>query len=163
MTIPQVFLLVTGLANAVVAFYIFMLVPNTCCASVAWVASRCVYRFQVRGDEHIPVQGAAILACNHVSFVDAVLLMAASPGRSTLSWTTASSGCRCWVRCSGWPRPFRGAQKEDPAVYEAAFERAARCCATATCWPSFRKGHHAGRRVAAVQGRHPEDPGARQG
>jgi 1-acyl-sn-glycerol-3-phosphate acyltransferase len=77
-SIPQIFLFV-GLANAVVAFYIFMLVPEYFLRFVAWVASRFVYRFKVTGDQHIPVQGAAILACNHVSFVDAVLLMAASP------------------------------------------------------------------------------------
>ena len=77
-TVPQVFLAV-GLANAVVAFYIFMLVPEYLLRFIAFVASRIVYRFKVSGDEHIPVQGAAILVCNHVSFVDAVLLMAASP------------------------------------------------------------------------------------
>ena len=48
------------------------------------VLSRCIYRFQVRGDAHIPHHGAAILACNHVSFIDAMLLMAASPGPSIL-------------------------------------------------------------------------------
>ncbi|MBC7438003.1 MAG: MFS transporter, partial [Bdellovibrionales bacterium] len=77
-SIPQIFLFV-GLANAVVAFYIFMLVPEYLLRFVAWVASRFIYRFKVVGDEHIPVQGAAVLVCNHVSFVDAVLLMAASP------------------------------------------------------------------------------------
>ena len=76
--VPQVFLAI-GLANAVVAFYIFMLVPEYLLRFVAFIASRIVYRFKVSGDEHIPVQGAAILVCNHVSFVDAVLLMAASP------------------------------------------------------------------------------------
>jgi 1-acyl-sn-glycerol-3-phosphate acyltransferase len=68
-----------GLANAVVAFYIFMLVPEYLLRFIAWVASRLVYRFRVMGDENIPVAGAAVLVCNHVSFVDAVLLMAASP------------------------------------------------------------------------------------
>ena len=77
-TVPQVFLAI-GLANAVVAFYIFMLVPEYLLRFVAFIASRIVYRFKVSGDEHIPVQGAAILVCNHVSFIDAVLLMAASP------------------------------------------------------------------------------------
>jgi 1-acyl-sn-glycerol-3-phosphate acyltransferase len=77
-TVPQVFLAV-GLANAVVAFYIFMLVPEYLLRFIAFIASRIVYRFKVSGEEHIPVQGAAILVCNHVSFVDAVLLMAASP------------------------------------------------------------------------------------
>ena len=77
-TIPQVFL-ITGLLNAVVAFYIFMLVPEYLLRFIAWVASRLIYRFKVRGDENIPIHGAAILVCNHVSFIDAVLLMAASP------------------------------------------------------------------------------------
>ncbi len=77
-TIPQVFLF-TALANAVVAIYIFLLVPEYFLRFVAWIASRLVYRFKVKGDENIPTTGAAILACNHVSFVDAVLLMAASP------------------------------------------------------------------------------------
>jgi 1-acyl-sn-glycerol-3-phosphate acyltransferase len=77
-TIPQVFLAV-GIANAVVAAYIFLLVPEYLIRFAAFVASRCIYRFRVRGDEHIPVEGPAILVCNHVSFVDAVLLMAASP------------------------------------------------------------------------------------
>ena len=45
----------------------------------AWVATHCVYRFKVLGEDHIPTKGPAILACNHVSFVDAILLMAASP------------------------------------------------------------------------------------
>ncbi len=77
-SVPQVFLAV-GLANAVVAFYIFLLVPEYLLRFIAFIASRVVYRFQVSGDEHIPVKGAAILVCNHVSFIDAVLLMAASP------------------------------------------------------------------------------------
>ena len=68
-----------GLANAVVAFYIFMLVPEYLLRFIAWVASHLVYRFKVTGDEQIPVAGAAILVCNHVSYVDAVLLMSASP------------------------------------------------------------------------------------
>ena len=56
MTIPQIFLLV-GLANAVVASYIFMLVPEYLLRFIAWIVSRLVYRFKVTGDEHIPVAG----------------------------------------------------------------------------------------------------------
>ncbi|MEO8278839.1 MAG: MFS transporter, partial [Ideonella sp.] len=77
-SIPQVFL-TTALLNAVVAFYIFMLVPEYLLRFVAFLLTRLVYRFKVVGDRHIPVTGPAILVCNHVSFVDAVLLMAASP------------------------------------------------------------------------------------
>jgi len=123
-TIPQVFL-ITGLLNAVVAFYIFMLVPEYLLRFVAFVATRCVYRFKVRGEEHIPTQGAAILVCNHVSFVDAVLLMAASP-----------RPIRFIMDHRIFATPVLGAmfrlakaipiapQREDPATYERAFDQA---------------------------------------
>ena len=124
-TVPQVFLF-TGIANAVVAGYIFLLVPEYLLRFVAWVASRFVYRFRVRGDEHLPTTGAAVLACNHVSFVDAVLLMAASP--RPIYFLMDHRIFR--VPVLGWL--FRLAKaipvashKEDPAVYAAAFERAA--------------------------------------
>ncbi len=78
LTVPQVFLVV-GLLNAVVAFYIFMLVPEYLLRFVAFVTARLVYRFKVQDDERIPATGPAILVCNHVSFIDPVLLMAASP------------------------------------------------------------------------------------
>jgi 1-acyl-sn-glycerol-3-phosphate acyltransferase len=77
-TIPQIFLF-TGIANAVVALYIFLLVPEYFLRFVAWIASRLIYRFNVTNEHHIPTEGAVILACNHVSFVDAILLLAASP------------------------------------------------------------------------------------
>jgi 1-acyl-sn-glycerol-3-phosphate acyltransferase len=77
-SIIEIFL-ITGLANLVVAGYIFLVVPEYLLRCVAWLLSRLVYRFKVVGDQHIPTHGAAILVCNHVSFVDAVLLMAASP------------------------------------------------------------------------------------
>ena len=123
-TIPQVFL-ITGLLNAVVAFYIFMLVPEYLLRFVAFVITRFVYRFKVRGDEHIPTEGAAILVCNHVAFVDPVLLMAASP-----------RPIRFIMDHKIFAMPVLGAffklakaipiapQREDPAAYEAAFAKA---------------------------------------
>lgn len=78
MSIPEIFLIV-AIANAVVASYIFLLVPEYLLRFVAWVMSHIIYRFKVKGDQNIPLEGPAILVCNHVSFVDAVLMMAASP------------------------------------------------------------------------------------
>jgi 1-acyl-sn-glycerol-3-phosphate acyltransferase len=123
-SVPQLFLL-TGLANAVVAFYIFMLVPEYLLRFFAWVLSRVIYRFRVRGDEHIPVQGPAVLACNHVSYVDAVLLMAASPrpiyfvmDHRIFKLPVLGALFRLAKAIPIAP------QKEDPVVYAAAFERA---------------------------------------
>ncbi|WP_394788814.1 MFS transporter [Rhodoferax sp.] len=125
-SIPQIFLF-TGLANAVVACYIFLVVPEYLLRFVAWLLSHCVYRFKVQGDEHIPLHGAAILVCNHVSFVDAVLLMAASPRPITFLMDHRIFE----VPMLGWL--FRLAKAipiapraEDPVAYDAAFDAAAK-------------------------------------
>jgi 1-acyl-sn-glycerol-3-phosphate acyltransferase len=123
-SIPQVFLTV-GLLNAVVAGYIFLLVPEYLLRFLAFVLSRCIYRLRIRGDENIPTTGAAILVCNHVSFVDALLLMAASP-----------RPIRFIMDHQIFRTPVLGAlfrlakaipiasHAEDPALYDAAFAQA---------------------------------------
>jgi 1-acyl-sn-glycerol-3-phosphate acyltransferase len=123
-TIPQIFLF-TGLANAVVAFYIFMLVPEYLLRFVAWVLSRFVYRFDVKGGEHIPDQGAAVLVCNHVSFIDAVLLMAASPRpmRFIMDHRIFAVPVLGWFFRLAKAIPV-APQKEDAAAYEEAFAQA---------------------------------------
>ncbi|NMM81335.1 glycerol acyltransferase [Acidovorax sp. SRB_14] len=124
-TVPQVFLF-TAIANAVVAGYIFWLVPEYLLRFIAWGASRFVYRFKVHGDEHIPTAGAAVLVCNHVSFVDAVLLMAASPRPICFLMDHRIFRVPVLGRLFRLARAIPIApQKEDAAAYEAAFERAA--------------------------------------
>jgi len=124
-SVTQVFLF-TGLANAVVAFYIFMLVPEYLLRFVAWVLSRCVYRFRVVDDEHMPTQGAAVLVCNHVSFVDAVLLMAASPRpiRFVMDHRIFKTPVLGTLFRLAKAIPI-APRAEDPLAYEAAFEAAA--------------------------------------
>ncbi len=125
-TIPQIFLVV-GIANALVASYIFMLVPEYFLRFVAWVVSRIVYRFQVRGDENIPTEGAAVLVCNHVSFVDAVLLMAASPRPIyfVMDHRIFQVPVLGWLFKLARAIPI-ASRKDDPVAYEAAFEAAAK-------------------------------------
>jgi 1-acyl-sn-glycerol-3-phosphate acyltransferase len=125
MTIPQIFLCV-GLANAVVAGYIFLLVPEYLLRFVAWMMSHFMYRFKVRGDENIPLEGPAILVCNHVSFVDAILMKAASP--RPIYFVMDHRIFRIPVLGT----LFRlakaipiASRAEDPQTYESAFERAA--------------------------------------
>lgn len=124
-TIPQIFLFI-GIANAVVALYIFLLVPEYLLRFFAWVMSHIIYRFRIAGDENIPVSGAAVLVCNHVSFVDAVLLMAASPrpiyfvmDHRIFRIPVLGAVFRLAKAIPIAPRT------EDQATYEQAFERAA--------------------------------------
>jgi 1-acyl-sn-glycerol-3-phosphate acyltransferase len=123
-TIPQIFLF-TGIANAVVAFYIFLLMPEYLLRFVAWILTRFIYRFDVRGSEHIPTEGAAVLVCNHVSFIDAVLLMAASPRpiRFIMDHRIFRVPVLGWLFRLAKAIPI-APQKEDPAAYEAAFAQA---------------------------------------
>ena len=114
--------LITGIANAVVAGYIFMLVPEYLLRFFAFVLTRTVYRFRIQGEANIPVTGPAVIVCNHVSFVDPVLLMAASP-RPVRFLMDARI-----FRTPGLGLFFRLAKAipiapktDDPAAYEAAF------------------------------------------
>jgi 1-acyl-sn-glycerol-3-phosphate acyltransferase len=123
-SIPQLFLAL-GLLNAVVAAYIFLLVPEYLLRFVAFVLSRLVYRFRVRGEEHIPTQGAALIVANHVSFVDAVLLMAASP--RPIRFVMDASIFRIPVLGALFKLAKAipiAARDKDPATYEAAFLQA---------------------------------------
>jgi 1-acyl-sn-glycerol-3-phosphate acyltransferase len=123
-SVPQLFL-ITGLLNLVVAVTIFLLVPEYLLRFIAWVATRFIYRFKVRGDEHIPTEGAAILVCNHVSFVDAILLMAASP--RPIAFIMDHRIFKLPVLGAlfklGKAIPI-APHKEDPLTYEQAFVRA---------------------------------------
>ena len=123
-TIPQVFL-ITGLLNAVVAFYVFLRVPEYFLRFIAFILARVVYRLEVRGDGHIPTTGAAILVCNHVALVDPVLLMAASPRpiRFVMDHEIFARPVLGWFfrLAKAIPVP---PQREDPAAYEAAFAKA---------------------------------------
>ena len=124
-TVPQIFLFV-GVANALVATYIFLIVPEYLLRFVAWLLSRLIYRFKITGDENIPTSGAAIVVCNHVSFVDAILLMAASPRPIVFVMDHRIFQ----VPVLGWLFKLAKAipiapQKEDPATYARAVERAA--------------------------------------
>ncbi|WP_341887551.1 MFS transporter [Variovorax sp. YR752] len=123
-TVPQLFL-ITGLLNLLVAGYIFLLVPEYLLRFIAWVATRFIYRFKVSGDEHIPVTGAAILVSNHVSFVDAILLMAASPRPIVFIMDHRIFKLPVLGTLFRLAKAIPIApQKEDPVAYEQAFARA---------------------------------------
>jgi 1-acyl-sn-glycerol-3-phosphate acyltransferase len=77
-SIPGIFA-VTALLNVLVAAYIYSLVPEFLLRSVAWLLVHTFYRIRLVHAERIPEQGAAVLVCNHVSYVDAVVIMAESP------------------------------------------------------------------------------------
>ncbi|MDX1947628.1 MAG: AMP-binding protein, partial [Pirellulaceae bacterium] len=76
---PQQIFLLAGIATVPVFFYIVFLIPQASIRFVVWLLSLTVYRIRVFGRENLPQHGPALLAPNHVTWVDAILLLLASP------------------------------------------------------------------------------------
>ncbi|HEX4355834.1 MAG TPA: MFS transporter, partial [Polyangiales bacterium] len=74
--VPTIFLILAGL-NAAVAIYIYSLLPEFLLRFIAWILSCTLYRLTLTGHEHIPESGAAVVVCNHVSFVDFLVVAGA--------------------------------------------------------------------------------------
>ena len=73
LTVPQLFL-VTALMNAAVAVFIYSLVPEFLMRFIVWILINTLYRIEVKGLDKIPEEGPCLIVCNHVSFVDALIL-----------------------------------------------------------------------------------------
>ena len=73
LSIPQ-FYLILAVLNALVAIYIFTLLPEFLMRFLVWILINMLYRVRPTGLENIPDEGPAVLVCNHVSFVDALLV-----------------------------------------------------------------------------------------
>lgn len=72
-SIAQLFLLVAVL-NVLVAVYIYSLVPEFFMRFLVWLLIHSVYHVKVKGLDKVPEEGPAVLVCNHVSFVDALIV-----------------------------------------------------------------------------------------
>jgi 1-acyl-sn-glycerol-3-phosphate acyltransferase len=126
LTLPQLFLVV-GLMNAAVAAYIYLLVPEFLMRFLCWLLVHTVYRLDKRGLENLPEEGAAVVVCNHVSFVDALVILAASPRpiRFVMDHRIFAIPVLSFVFRTGKAIPIASA-KEDPALLENAYDEVAR-------------------------------------
>ncbi len=124
-TIPQLFL-ITAILNAVVALYIYSLVPEFLMRFIVWMLIHTVYRLEKSGLDHIPDEGPAVLVCNHVSFVDALIIAAACrrPIRFVMDHRIFRVPVLNFVFRTSRCIPIASA-KEDPAMLERAYEEIA--------------------------------------
>ena len=125
LTIPQLFL-ATGLMNAIVAIYIYSLVPEFLMRFLAWLLIHSMYRVDKRGLEQIPEQGACVIVCNHVSYVDAIVIAACvrRPVRFVMDHRIFALPLLSFIFRTMRAIPIAPA-KEDPALKERAFAEAA--------------------------------------
>ncbi len=71
---PQVFL-VGGLMTLPVFVYIVCLLPQATVRFIVWLLSRTIYRVRIVGRDNLPQAGGALLVPNHVSWIDAIMLL----------------------------------------------------------------------------------------
>ncbi|MET0980713.1 MAG: 1-acyl-sn-glycerol-3-phosphate acyltransferase, partial [Telluria sp.] len=120
-SIPEMFL-VTALLNAAVAVYIFSLVPEFLMRFLAWLLIHTIHRVHTVDVERIPHEGPAVLVCNHVSYVDAIVIGAASPRpiRFVMDHRIFRMPLLGWIFRTAKAIPIAPA-KEDPFLMERAF------------------------------------------
>jgi 1-acyl-sn-glycerol-3-phosphate acyltransferase len=120
-------LLFTALLNAAVAVFVYSLVPEFLLRFLSWLLIHTLYRITEEGLDNIPEEGAALLVCNHVSYVDALVISGASPRPIRFVMESAifevpvihilARGMKCVPIA---PR------RVDPEIYENAFRTVAR-------------------------------------
>ncbi len=141
-TIPQFYLAIAVL-NGIVAVYIFTLVPEFLMRFLAWVYVKLLYRVDVVGvEEHVPDDGAALLVCNHVSYMDALILSSAIPRpiRFVMYYKIFRTPGAGWIFKSARAIPIAGA-REDPALMEKAFADVDEALAAGELVCIFPEGH----------------------
>jgi 1-acyl-sn-glycerol-3-phosphate acyltransferase len=124
-SIPGLFL-ATGILNAFVALYIYRLVPEFLMRFLAWLLIHTMYRVQKEGLDNVPESGPCILVCNHVSYVDAIVIAACvrRPVRFIMDHRIFQVPLLNWVFRTMNAIPVASA-REDPRIKEAAFASAA--------------------------------------
>jgi 1-acyl-sn-glycerol-3-phosphate acyltransferase len=120
--IPEVFLLLSVL-NLAVLVYLMLLVPEFFLRFLAWIYIRIMYRVEVHGiEKHVPDDGPALLVCNHVSYMDALLLSSAVPRpiRFVMYYKIFNTPGARWAFKAANAIPIAG-RSEDPELMERAF------------------------------------------
>jgi 1-acyl-sn-glycerol-3-phosphate acyltransferase len=119
---PQM-LLILAAVNVAVAVYTYSVVPEFMFRLICWVLAHVIYRLQIRGRAEIPKVGPAVLACNHITFIDWLILSAATqrPIRFVMHYEFLALPLTGRLFRDAKVIPIAGA-KENAAVLEAAFD-----------------------------------------
>ncbi len=75
---PRHLFLVAGVLTFLGAIYVLFLLPNALLRFMLWAVTNTIYRIHIVGRDFIPAKGGALFVCNHLSFADALLLIAST-------------------------------------------------------------------------------------
>ncbi len=121
-SIAQLFLIV-AIMNAAVAVYIYTLVPEFLMRFLVWMLIHSVYHVRKQGLENIPDEGPAVLVCNHVSYVDAMIIAGCirRPVRFVMYYKIYRLPLINFISRTAGAIPIAG-RFEDRAMMEKAFD-----------------------------------------
>jgi len=121
LSIPEYFLIL-AVMNGIVAIYVFQQVPEFVLRFCVWMLSHSMYRVTHRGLQHVPDEGPAVLVCNHVSYVDALLIGGAvrRPVRFVMDRGIANMTGMKWFFRLAKTIPITS-EKRSPEVFRQAF------------------------------------------
>ncbi|RME60512.1 MAG: MFS transporter, partial [Candidatus Dadabacteria bacterium] len=74
----QVFIIISGI-TVLVSLYLLKLLPEMLARCINWIIIHLFYRIEKINFQNLPKEGGALLVCNHVSYIDAQLLLASIP------------------------------------------------------------------------------------
>ncbi|MCR9213668.1 MAG: 1-acyl-sn-glycerol-3-phosphate acyltransferase, partial [Proteobacteria bacterium] len=125
LSIPQLFLVMTGL-NVIAAIYIYTLVPEFLMRFLVWIMISIMYRITLKKVENIPDEGGVLLVCNHVSYVDAMVIAGSirRPVRFVMDHNIFKIPVFGFIFRTAGAIPI-SSRKADEETYEAAFKKIA--------------------------------------
>jgi len=123
LTIPE-FFLVLSIMNLVVAGFVYQQVPEFALRFIVWVLSHTIYRVRHENLHHIPGEGPVLLVCNHVTYMDALVIAGAirRPVRFVMDYQIFRTPVLGAIFRLAKTIPI-GSRNRVPEIYEAAFER----------------------------------------
>lgn len=123
LSIPE-FFLVLSLMNLVVAGFVYQQMPEFALRFIIWMLSHTIYRVRHQGLHHIPEEGPVLLVCNHVSYMDALVIGGAvrRPVRFVMDYRIFRTPILGSFFRLAKTIPI-GPKNRVPDIYEAAFER----------------------------------------
>lgn len=123
LSIPE-FFLVLAIMNVVVAGFIYSIIPEFFMRFLIWIITHSMYRVKHTNLDKIPDEGPALLVCNHVSFMDALIIGGACrrPVRFVMFKPIYDLPVLNFIFRTGKTIPIQS-KTADPETYETAFKR----------------------------------------